>query len=540
MKKLALGVASSFLILSAGSAHAAPAPREVRFDVLEYLVEGNTVLPPGVVEQVLQPFMGPGKTFKDLESAREALEKAYQDAGYLSVVVSLPNQRVDRGEVRLSVVQAKVDKLAVTGTQYHLPSQVKAQVPSLAPDQVPYFPQVQQELAAVQGADMQVTPLISGGNEPDKIHVELKAQDTLPLSGSIELNNRQSFNTTRGRVAANVQYANLWQAGHRLGLSWQYAPWRPGDANTLSLMYGLPLSKTDDLTFSVTQSRSDTPIQTGDGGSTLTRGHFLGLRWQHELDPLNWALRHNLFVSLDYKHNEDKTEIVDALESSKPPLRYTTVSAGYFLNWQVNAEQMLTWTTSVNTSNKALSGRLVDCDGRVVDQFACKRSASSPDFLTWRTGLDWRQPVWGKWRLNASLDVQLASGALASGEQFSLGGVDTVRGYYDYEQSGDWGANSRLELVTPIWLDAVGVRATSLAFIDRGFVKLQNALPGQTASAQLGSAGFGLRVDVAKGLQLSADAARTFFETSRPVDSGEYKPATKRQWRAHVSLKQAF
>ena len=74
-EKLALGVASSFLILSAGSAHAAPAPREVRFDVLEYLVEGNTVLPPGVVEQVLQPFMGPGKTFKDLESAREALEK---------------------------------------------------------------------------------------------------------------------------------------------------------------------------------------------------------------------------------------------------------------------------------------------------------------------------------------------------------------------------------------------------------------------------------------------------------------------------------
>ena len=50
-------------------------------------------------------------------------------------------------------------------------------------------------------------------------------------------------------------------------------------------MYGLPLSKSDDLTFSVTQSKSDTPIQTGDGGSTLTRGHFLGLRWQHELDP---------------------------------------------------------------------------------------------------------------------------------------------------------------------------------------------------------------------------------------------------------------
>ncbi|MEN9452993.1 MAG: hypothetical protein RLZZ369_2052, partial [Pseudomonadota bacterium] len=49
-----------------------------------------------------------------------------------------------------------------------------------------------------------------------------------------------------------------------------------------------------------------------------------------------------------------------------------------------------------------------------------------------------------------------------------------------------------------------------------------------------------LRVDAAKGLQLSVDAAKTFFETSRPVDSGAYAPATKRQWRAHVSVKQAF
>ena len=110
------------------------------------------------------------------------------------MVVSLPNQRVDRGEVRLAVVQAKVDKLAVTGAQYHLPSQVKSQVPGLAPGQVPYFPQVQQELAAVQGLTCR-SPPDQRGNEPDKIHVELKAQDSLPVSGSIELNNRQSFST---------------------------------------------------------------------------------------------------------------------------------------------------------------------------------------------------------------------------------------------------------------------------------------------------------------------------------------------------------
>jgi hemolysin activation/secretion protein len=65
------------------------------------------VLPQAVVEQALAPFMGPARSFKDIDAAREALEKAFQDAGYLSVVVSLPNQRVDSGEVLTSLKCSK-------------------------------------------------------------------------------------------------------------------------------------------------------------------------------------------------------------------------------------------------------------------------------------------------------------------------------------------------------------------------------------------------------------------------------------------------
>jgi hemolysin activation/secretion protein len=222
MKKLVVGLVVCWQVASALAA--APA---LKFDVLEFVVEGNTVLPGELVEQVLQPFMGPDKGFKDIESAREALEKAYQDAGFLSVVVSLPNQRVDSGEVRLDVTEARVDKLRITGAQYTLPSKLREQVPSLAPGQTPYFPQVQQELAAMQSADVQVTPLIGAGAEPETIQVDLKVQDKPAVQGSVELSNRQSFNTSAGRLSAAVSYGNLFQRGHRMGLSWQYAPWRP-------------------------------------------------------------------------------------------------------------------------------------------------------------------------------------------------------------------------------------------------------------------------------------------------------------------------
>lgn len=535
MKKLAFVVAWCFCVVGAIAAES-----PVRFDVLEFVIEGNTVLPGDVVEKAVAPFMGPDKNFKDIESAREALEKAYQDAGFLSVVVSLPNQRVDSGEVRLEVTEAAVGNLNIAGAKYHRPSRLRDQVPSLAEGQTPYFPQVQQELGRLQSADVQVTPLIGAGAEADKIQVDLKVQDSFPLHGSVEVNSRQSFNTTQGRLSAAMNYGNLFQLGHRLGVSWQYAPMRPGDANTLSFIYGVPLSDQEELTASITNSESDTPTNVGAGGSTLTRGSFYGLRWQRELGTLNWPVRHNIFAAIDYKNNRDKSEITDELASEKPPLKYTALSAGYSLTWMGSDDRTVGASTSVTTSTESLSGRQVNCDGRQLDQFECKRQGASPDFLAWKVGLDYRGPAWGRWRINASGDVQVSSGPLASGEQYSLGGPDTVRGYYDYEQSGDWGWNTRLELVSPPWLELGSWRSTALGFYDRGFVLLKEPQAGQVSRVHLGSYGLGWRLENGQGLQVSADVAMPIYETARAADSGGYEAATKREIHWYLSIRQAY
>ena len=66
---------------------AAPAPRidaaaEPRFDILEYVVVGDTVLGAAAIERAVYAFLGPQRTAADAEGARKALEKAYQDAGF--------------------------------------------------------------------------------------------------------------------------------------------------------------------------------------------------------------------------------------------------------------------------------------------------------------------------------------------------------------------------------------------------------------------------------------------------------------------------
>src|ERR1700710_528111 len=74
------------------------------FDVNEFIVRGNTTLSSLEIEQAVYPFEGPGKTLDDVNGARDALQKVYQDKGYQSVVVELPQQQVKGGVILLQVV----------------------------------------------------------------------------------------------------------------------------------------------------------------------------------------------------------------------------------------------------------------------------------------------------------------------------------------------------------------------------------------------------------------------------------------------------
>jgi len=134
-------------------------PAENGFDVMEYRVEGNNVLQAIDIERAVYPFLGERKTIKDVEAAREALEKAYHDKGYLTVLVNIPEQRVSRGVVTLNVTEAPVGRLRIVGSRYFSLGYIRDTVPALAEGSVPNFPEVQKQLAQVnRSSDRRVTP----------------------------------------------------------------------------------------------------------------------------------------------------------------------------------------------------------------------------------------------------------------------------------------------------------------------------------------------------------------------------------------------
>lgn len=533
-------------LAAAGMLTALPAQAQSggpRFDVMAYVVKGNSILTAADIEAAVYPYMGPARSVADVEAARAALEKVYQDKGYLSAVVSLPQQKVDAGDVVLEVIEASVDKLKVTGAQYHLPSRIAQALPSVQKGATPSFPQMQDELAQAQrDGQVQITPVIAAGKTPDAIDIELKVQDELPLHGFVAGSNKRSYNTAAGRFEAGVSYDNFFQRGYSGGLNWTYSPYRPSEVNTVVGSFGAPIRPGSRLLASWVHSDSNTPTELG--GATVVKGDTLGLRWRESLPTYGRSMDHSLTTGVDYKNNRDSNENVAGFSTEKPALRYPAFSVRYDLSSFGSEGELSTLDATLTVGTGALgSNRQVDCNGVTTDQFACKRNGASPNFQVLKLGASHKQPVWGKWSVNLHGELQLASGPLSSQEQFGAGGVDSVRGYYEFEQVGDQGAQLRLELLSPSVLDGADYTVQALGFFDRALVREQKPLPGDIASVQLGSYGLGLRVASGKGLKVSVDWAHPIFDTYKRNDAGTYVPASAGQGlsnRWSLSVLKAF
>src|ERR1700748_1011846 len=101
------------------SAEALARSTPTKLDINEYRIEGAHLLPQDVVEQAVYPYLGLGRTTDDVEKARAALEKAYNDAGYQTVGVEIPQQKVQAGVVTLRVVEGAIGKLRVNGSRFY-------------------------------------------------------------------------------------------------------------------------------------------------------------------------------------------------------------------------------------------------------------------------------------------------------------------------------------------------------------------------------------------------------------------------------------
>lgn len=498
----------------------AAAAGQPTFDLHEFAVEGNTVLADIAIEKAVYPSLGPGRTPADVEKARAALEAAYHQGGYLSVSVTVPVQSVADGVVRLQVIEGQVERLKVSGNQYTSRQDLRGEVPELAPGKVPHFPTMQAELAqAGRSPDRRVTPLLRPGTRLGTMEVELAVEDGLPLHGNIELNNRQSPDTSGTRLEAGIRYENLFQKQHSAGLNYVVSPEKFDEVNVLAGFYSLPLGNGRGL--SVFAQYSNSNIGSAVGSTVLGKGTTLGARYSLTLpQPAGISgFFHSLSVGMDYKDLQETQNALGA-DTKETPLRYTPFvaqySAGHY-DEQANLVGNLTLVANIDTGS-----RVVDCQGVEADQFECRRYGARPGFSVLRGDVAYTRRLSG-WEAFAKFDFQASGQALVSPEQFLGGGMDTVRGYLEGEAAGDAGWRLRTEVRSPSLAHWGGSGLRAIGFVEGASLWLHDALPSQKSHFSLAGAGIGLRLKGERGGPLFVlDLAQALTDGPRTA-SGKHR-----------------
>jgi hemolysin activation/secretion protein len=501
-----------------GPAPSSARPAERKFPILEYRVEGNTRLTRIDIERAVMPYLGVGKSIKDVEAARQNLEKTYHARGYQTVLVNIPQQEVSSGIVRLSVVEATVGRFEIKGSHYHSLEVIRATVQELQPGATPDFNEVQKELAAVNHSeDLHVTPVLRASTTPGQVDVDLDVQDALPLHGQLEANNRYSANTAHLRLVGEVSYDNLFQSNQSASIQYQIAPENPMNAEIGSISYVIP-TKSGPV-FALYAVHSDSNIGAVGALNVIGKGNIYGLRVIEPLASTSSSFYHNFTAGIDYK--DFKQDVV--LQGSgdlASPARYAPFTLDYNATWldaldaTRHARAAVTGGRSNTNLDLGVSFLVRFIGGTDAEQFAAKRFGADPNYFIFRPGLQRQQILPGNWSLVGKIDGQLASGPLITNEQYGAGGIDSVRGYTESERLGDDGVRGSLELRTPQLLTQRAPRVQQsylFLFADGARLKTVDPLPDQQSEFHMASFGAGFRFKLA-GLSCDLDGARAASE----------------------------
>jgi hemolysin activation/secretion protein len=507
-----------FVTVASPVASAADAAQEQqpRFDLFELRVKGNTLLERSVLEKTVYPFLGPQKDIDTVEKARDALEKLYHANGYQTVGVDIPEQNVQNGVVYLQVVEGKVSRLRVKDSKYFSLGSIKAGVPELAEGHVPNMPKMQEQLAVLDGqsGDRKITPVLRPGETPGTVDVDLKVKDELPLHGSLALNGRNTASTSLLRLVSTLHYDNLWQKFHSASFTYQVSPEESDEVDVMVGTYSMPIFDNAAKLAMYAVSSSSAAVVNGGDFNVLGGGEIYGARFIKPLPTLkNYS--HSLVAGLDYKDFKEDLTTGSALASTKP-ISYLPFTLQY--NSSLRKEHSFTaFNVGVNFSVRGLGNNNAEFDN--------KRTNALANYAYLTGGLSFTHDLPYGMEVFSRVNGQIADSLLISNEQFSLGGMQSIRGYYETQALTDDGIIASVELRSPRLvsskIDYVN-KLQALMFIDAGKGWTQKPDDGVAPSNELASTGLGVRFQMWKYLIGALDVGFPLIAL-QPVQQGDPK-----------------
>ncbi len=517
---------------------AKPPAEEPRFEIRRFVFDGATLLPAQRLEEATRPFTGPARNFGDVQRALEVVERAYTEAGYSAVQVILPEQELERGEVRFQIVEAKLGRVIVEGNKHFDEANIRASVPSLVAGESPNINAIARNLrVANESPAKQTNVLLRSGQQEATVDAVMRVVDEKTDRFSVTLDNSGTKETGLLRLGLGYQNANAFNKDHVLTMQYVTAPysdadpqqvsWPGGNVQIAGAGYRIPLYQWgDSLDFSAGYSN----VNSGQvsGFSITGAGSLAGVRYTRNFDRIG-DYEHRMQFAADYRYYDNTG--VRAADSADQLVRDYTVHpltlqyVGLLRGQDSETSFSLGFSQNFPGGNDGtgsdwcapIPGQPNIAPVRVDDEGNC----ATPRYNLWRGSINRNQALPRDWQARFAMNGQWTRYMLASGEQFGIGGADSVRGFLERQVVGDKGFRGTLELYTPDFGGQTGIggaRMRALAFVDWGGVYVIKPLPGVPGRQHVGSAGLGLRFSHGTNLSFRLDVASVFDASFQDPD----------------------
>lgn len=505
---LLAGSALLFAVGAAGAAvsmdAAAPTAAEdgiPRFDISRFDVQGNTLLDEARLQALLAPYTGRQRDFSDIARAVETLEAAYRALGYSAVQVQLPEQELQRGVVRLSVLQTPLGKVAISGNTHVDDANVRRALPALREGETPNLNALSQSLKlANENPARKIEVRLQADEQAQAIDAAVTVADEKAWKAMLNVDNTGNAQTGKTHVGVVLQHANLWGRDHVASLQYTSSLEKPDKVGVYGAGYHLPLyALGDSMDFFASYSNVDSgSVSAGIFDLAVSgQGSMAGIRYNQ-----NFARRDDfepkLVYGIDYKTYRNSVQLFGMELGADVTVHPLSIS--YIGAWSLPTGETSVAVTFAHNIPGGKHGAQADFD-RV-------RAHAKAAYNTVRLSASSGRVLADDWQWRALFNAQLTPDALVPGEQFGAGGASSVRGFAEREASNDSGASLNLELYTPNWCaQAAGYQCRALAFYDTAWLRRNHALPGESASQGISSGGLGLRLLLSRYANLQLDYA---------------------------------
>lgn len=499
-KSLTVAIVAACCLWTGGAIGAGDGTSSPQFPIVSFQVEGSALLSQTDIDSRVAAFIGPRRDFADVQRALEAIETIYAEAGWGGVQVILPEQRLDSGIVRIRVIESRITKISVEGQKHFNEDNVRASVPALQVGQVPRPRDMQESLRlANENPAKQTALVLRAGEREGELEATLKVADRSPNRLAVSLDNSGTHQTGDYRLGIGYQDANFLGRDHVLNIQALTSPTKYDKVLMAGVGYRVPLYASGDaIDLAAGYSNADSgTIQdlfaVSGAGSIYSARYTKGLaRWN------GWEPR--LSFGLDLRDYRNRVRTLDGNTSIVPNISVHPASLTFSMVSRGEGRE----TGLVLGYVRNLPGG----DRGDAAAFQAARAGAEAHYAIWRWGISHLGTLPASWQWRAVFGGQVTRDALVAGEQFGLGGTDSVRGFHERELANDRGFRGAFELYTPDIGHTVGLAGTrlrALAFYDFGQLQRNRALAGEAAGESIASYGLGLRAGVGSQMSLRLD-----------------------------------